>query len=486
MDLHDRIKRNNNADGSQPNAPFRQSGVDRGTYGAVASTSRRNPNRQVPRSIQYNADGDEGQQAKNTIESQHSVQPEFNVGNNAYEQPPQGVPYQVPPVMPYSDMPNPVPEFQNNETFPATPVLPYYSEPVQQSNPIAPQQAQPFRVEDTVRQEYQTETFPVEPVLPSAAYAESENTYPQSASTPANDKDLICEKFHSKIESLFTMYEIDKVLIVDGKIYSANFCGEENEEIFDEVIEKGILSAFTNDFVADGFYEAVLNNGCKVEMTADPISPVTTILASKIETDFFIDEEFISILFEFLTKGKNVVVLSNFATATLFKVVTDFYHNRFCVTINEPIRTENNVAFRENSSKPSLKTVYSIAQKIEPDNTIVFVPTDIASTIGYMKKQSGVVLFSTSDTPSDFVNSEVLSAIGGLNEYNRISTLRAIDIVFTVVPTKNGNIKYTATQLLSPSNKSHLGKIKKIVGDGEIDTKKIYFCNVFEKEVQPQ
>ena len=57
MDLHDKIKRNNNSEGSSY-APFRQSGADRGNY-TQPSYRQRNPNRQAPRSVQYQPETEE-------------------------------------------------------------------------------------------------------------------------------------------------------------------------------------------------------------------------------------------------------------------------------------------------------------------------------------------------------------------------------------------------------------------------------------------
>lgn len=458
MDLHDKIKRNNNPDNSSF-APFRQSGADRSNY-TPSSYRQRNPNRQAPRSVQYQPEMEDSFVQETPLENipqfqQQQAQP---MANN------------FPPAQPV------VNDFQNNNffsskqedvlfpdnTMPATPVLPNFSAP----------------------QQYPAETQ--QPSIPAEIHKEEKVEIPEKAESQVISQtklNKIEKDFFDAIESLFERYEIDKVLIVENRIYTVNFIGDEDSEIFDETIDNTLLNDFTKYFVGDGYYETLLNNGCKLEMTYKPVSLLPTIVASKTDSDFYVDEEFVSILFEFLSKGKNVVMLSNFAIDSMYKVVSDFFNNNLCVTINEPIKTENNVSFRENPLKPSLKTVYSIAKKIEPDNTLIYSPSDLLSTISYMKKNGNVVLFSDTDTPSDFVNADIIHALGGQSEYNRISILKAVDIIFTVSPTKSGTIKYTATQLLSPTNKSHINKIKRIIGDAEIDINKIYFSNVFEKEV---
>lgn len=460
MDLHDKIKRNSNQDASSY-APFRQSGADRGAY-LPSSNRQRNPNRQAPHSVQYQPEAEENfvqeQAMENTlppIQPQNTFVPEQQSNTFA-------------PIQPignfqsdnfFSSKQEDVMSF--TDTVPATPVLPNFSSP-----PPSFQETQP--AQHFVESQKEEKKQPCQ------------NKDEQNISQAELNK--IEKDFFDVIESLFERYEIDKVLIVENRIYTVNFTGDEDSEIFDETIDKTLLDNFTKYFVADGYFETLLNNGCKLEMTYKPVSPLPTIVASKTNSDFFVDEEFVAILFEFLSKGKNVVMLSNFAIDSMYKIVADFFNNNLCITINEPIKTENNVSFRENPLKPSLKTVYSIAKKIEPDNTLIYSPSDLLSTISYMKKNNSVVLFSDTDTPSDFINADVIHALGGQSEYNRISILKAVDIVFTVVPTKNGTIKYTATQLLSPTNKSHVNKIKRIIGDAEIDANKIYFSNVFEKE----
>ena len=446
MDLQNKIKRGNSSENPSP-APFRQSGADRSNYGQ--STYRhRNPNRQAPRSVQYQPETDDihssyndflnEQQSEAYLENTNGANPQQPIlQQNAFGQ-------QFVPV---------------DGTVPATPVIPNFTTPPQfaQQNP------------------YQNQTITTPPQVADIPV--------QKSDIPQSELDATEKNFFDAIESLFDRYEIDKVLIVDNRIYTVNFTGDENQEIFDETINKDLLDKFVKYFVCDGYFEALLNNGCKLEMTYKPVSEHPTIIASKTHSDFYVDEEFVSILFEFLSKGKNMVMLSNFAIDTMYKVVSDFFTNNLCITINEPMKTENNISFRENPIKPSLKTVYSISKKIEPDNTLVYTPSDLRSTISYMKKNSGVVLFSETDSPSDFINADAIHSLGGQSEYNRISILKAVDIIFTIVQTKNGTIKYTATQLLSPTNKSHVNKIKKIVGDAEIDINKIYFNNVFEKEV---
>ena len=469
MDLHDKIKRNSNAENSSY-APFRQSGADRGTY-TQPSYRQRNPNRQAPRSVQYQPETEEtfnpnipfndiqeqtmpvsnGFETNNMTMSpvpMHSVpmQQEFN-GNNFFN------------TVPNQETPN------FNNTVPATPVLPNFSAPATTTSTV--------------------ENVPagMSPEVPADDY----NNFPipniSAEKILQEDMNKVEKSFYASLISLFDRYEIDKVLIVENKIYTVNFTGDEDSEIFEETLDEELLNKFAKYFVADGYFEALLANGCKLEMTYRPVSELPTIIVSKPHSDFLVDEEFVSILFEFLSKGKNVVMLSNFAIDTMYKIISDFFNNNLCITINEPMKTKNNVAFRENPLKPSLKTVYSISKKIEPDNTLVYSPTDLLSTISYMKKNNSVVLFSETDTPSDFVNADVIHALGGQSEYNRISILKAVDIIFTVSPTKNGTVKYTATQLLSPTNKSHVNKIKKIIGDAEIDSNKIYFNNVFEKEL---
>lgn len=474
MDLHDKIKRNNTSENSSY-APFRQSGADRSNY-VPSSHRQRNPNRQPPRSVQYQPEAEEVFNPNipfNNVQEQvvPSVSNDFN--QNMGYQPQAPVTQQSPFVQEH-------PEFSGNEFFntmsvptttnpveetvPATPVLPNFSAPV-----MPKQEMSSFSKEDENTDDDDSQNF----LLP---HINTEKLLQE-------DMDNVERNFYSALISLFDRYEIDKVLIVENRIYTVNFTGDEDAEIFEESLDDELLSKFAKYFVADGYFEALLSNGCKLEMTYKPVSELPTIIVSKPHSDFLVDEEFISILFEFLSKGKNVVMLSNFAVDTMYKIISDFFNNNLCITINEPIKTENNVSFRENPLKPSLKTVYSMSKKIEPDNTLVYSPTDLLSTISYMKKNNSVVLFSETDTPSDFVNADVIHALGGQSEYNRISILKAVDIIFTVVPTKNGTIKYTATQLLSPTNKSHVNKIKKIVGDAEIDLNKIYFNNVFEKEI---
>ena len=451
MDLHDKIKRNNNQENSSY-APFRQSGADRGAY-TPSSYRQRNPNRQAPRSVQYQPETEENFMQEHQFES--NVQQPF-IPAQSFTQEQSLNNFQRDDFF-SSKQDNVTP----TDTVPATPVLPNFSIP-QQTFPEAE------TLQPSIEQPKEESQKQVKNVENTISQAELNNI----------EKD-----FFNAIESLFERYEIDKVLIVENRIYTVNFTGDEDSEIFDETIDKDLLDNFTKYFVADGYFETLLNNGCKLEMTYKPVSALPTIVASKTTSDFFVDEEFVAILFEFLSKGKNVVMLSNFAIDSMYKVVADFFNNNLCITINEPIKTENNVAFRENPLKPSLKTVYSIAKKIEPDNTLIYSPSDLLSTVSYMKKNDSVVLFSDTDTPSDFINADVIHALGGQSEYNRISILKAVDIVFTVSPTKNGTIKYTATQLLSPTNKSHINKIKRIIGDAEIDINKIYFNNVFEKEV---
>ena len=469
MDLHDKIKRSNNSENSSY-APFRQSGADRGNY-TQPSYRQRNPNRQAPRSVQYQPETEEVFNPNipfNDVQEQN-VPVVNNFGTNNIAMPSAPVQPQQ-PVQEFggnnffNSVPNQgIPNF--NDTVPATPVLPNFSTPTT-SAPVAESTSSDTPTESSV-EDYNNFAIPnvsTEKIL-------------------QEDMDKVEKSFYNALISLFDRYEIDKVLIVENKIYTVNFTGDEDAEIFEETLDEELLSKFAKYFVSDGYFEALLANGCKLEMTYRPVSELPTIIVSKPHSDFFVDEEFISILFEFLSKGKNVVMLSNFAIDTMYKIISDFFNNNLCITINEPMKTENNVAFRENPLKPSLKTVYSMSKKIEPDNTLVYSPTDLLSTISYMKKNNSVVLFSETDTPSDFINADVIHALGGQSEYNRISILKAVDIIFTVVPTKNGTIKYTATQLLSPTNKSHINKIKKIIGDAEIDLNKIYFNNVFEKEL---
>ena len=471
MDLHDKIKRNNNSENSSY-APFRQSGADRGNY-TQTSYRQRNPNRQPPRSVQYQPETEEAFNPNipfNDIQ-EHPMNSgnDFGLGEHGMSSM-QPAMQTVPPVPAQQGYDNdsffntvPNQNVQNfNDTVPATPVLPNFStaSPVVEDKQLNTPDKNPA---DDLG-DFSIPNINTEKIL-------------------QEDMDNVERNFYKALISLFDRYEIDKVLIVENKIYTVNFTGDEDSEIFEETLDEELLSKFAKYFVSDGYFEALLKNGCKLEMTYKPVTELPTIIVSKPRSDFFVDEEFISILFEFLSKGKNVVMLSNFAIDTMYKVISDFFNNNLCITINEPIKTENNVSFRENPLKPSLKTVYSMSKKIEPDNTLVYSPTDLLSTISYMKKNNSVVLFSETDTPSDFVNADVIHALGGQSEYNRISILKAIDIIFTVVPTKNGTIKYTATQLLSPTNKSHVNKIKKIIGDAEIDLNKIYFNNVFEKEI---
>jgi len=480
MDLHDKIKRSNNLENSSY-APFRQNGADRGNY-TKSSYRQRNPNRQAPRSVQYQPEAEEvfnpnipfndvqeqGMPVVNNFEVNNMAMPSVSMPSAPMQQQPAQQEFNG------NDFFNTVPHQGTpnfNDTVPATPVLPNFSTPV---TPVIPTATVPI-----------AESAPAETPLKNPADDYSNFAIPNVSTEKIlqEDMDKVEKTFYNALVSLFDRYEIDKVLIVENKIYTVNFTGDEDAEIFEEALDEELLSKFSKYFVADGYFEALLVNGCKLEMTYRPVSELPTIIVSKPHSDFFVDEEFISILFEFLSKGKNVVMLSNFAIDTMYKIISDFFNNNLCITINEPIKTENNVAFRENPLKPSLKTVYSMSKKIEPDNTLVYSPTDLLSTISYMKKNNSVVLFSETDTPSDFINADVIHALGGQSEYNRISILKAVDIIFTVVPTKNGTIKYTATQLLSPTNKSHVNKIKKIIGDAEIDLNKIYFNNVFEKEI---
>ena len=466
MDLKDKIKKNSSSEYGY--APVRQSGADRNNF-VSGSTRNRNLNRQPPRSVQYQPETLENEQPNAFFEQQYVPQNENFI--------PQSIPVQ-----------NTTQQFQQ-PTFQGQPVSSPnadFTPPMQNTVPVQ----QPV-VEENNNQDYDFNSLfdsknEEHSTSQSSSHFEKE-TQDEDISvektTETIDLDEVESKFFEIFTSLFQRYDIDKLLIMENKIYTVNFVSETENEIFEETIDSDTINKFATHFVHNGHYSTLLDNGCKIEVLAKPISAEITIVASKISTDMVLDDEFITILFEFLNKNKNVVILSPIALETLFKITSDYFERNLCVTINEPIKTLNNVSFKENNDNPSLKTVYSVTKKIEPDNVLVFSPIDLFSTVGFMKKNNSVVLFSETDTPSDFINADIFNALGGSSEYNRISVLKSIDIIFTVVETKSGFIKYTATQLLSPTNKSHINKIKRIIGDSEIDNNKIYFYNLFEKEV---
>lgn len=475
MDLKDRMRKTSSGDYS--NAPFRQNGADRNNF-TSNSMRTRNPNRQAPRSVQYQPEFFEPEQNENI---------EQPLQNNI----PQQDFTQIPPQPIYS---------QPQQTQ-------FAQQPVQQplQPPVQPQIPQPVMQEplesnddldinslfdsktntpNIIPQNVVPQNVVAEPVVEKEKeelHKEILKTEPQNVQTITSEE--VKKEFENEVVSLFNRYDIDKVLIVNNKIYTVNFVSDEDEEIFEEKLNASIINNFITTFVENGYYEELLPNNCKLEILCSPISDVPTIIISKTNTETILDEEFIGILFEFLSKGKNVAILSPCILTSLFKATTDFLEKNLCVTINEPIKTNNNIAFRENSAKPSLKTVFSVTQKIEPDNTIIFCPNDMFSSINFMKKNSRVVIFTENTNPSDFINSDVFNCLGGFNDYNKVSILKSVDIIFTVSMTKNDKLKYTATQLLSASNKSHINKIKHIIGDAEIDNNKIYFNNIFEKEV---
>ena len=461
MDLKDKIKKNSSNDYGY--APVRQSGYDRNNF-TTGSTRSRNPNRQPPRSVQYQPESFESEQQNAVLEQQFIQQPNNNFIPQEFPNTPQPI-FQQQNSVPNNEFAMPM---QNPQIIPQPNIdgisSDYDLNSLFDSKSDEPQNQQPINYV-----EEKNEEFP------------SENLAP----TVSNEIDFekIKSDFFEIFTSLFQRYDIDKLLIMENKIYTVNFVSETENEIFDEQIDELSISNFVSNFVPNGHYSTLLENGCKVEVLAQPIASNTTIVVSKISTDVVLDDEFITVLFEFLNKGKNVVVLSPIALETLFKITSDYFERNLCVTINEPIKTFNNVSFKECDENSTLKTVYSVSKKIEPDNVLIFSPNDLFSSINFMKKNNSVVLFSETDTPSDFVNSDVLNALGGSNEYNRVSILKSIDIIFTVTQTKNGSFKYTATQLLFPTNKSHVNKIKRIIGDSEIDNSKIYFYNLFEKEV---
>ena len=450
MDLKDRIKR-----GSQPEfggTPFRQSNLDRNNF---MQNQPLNPykysNRQVPRSVQYQPDQpheDNPVQGEEVLTTHNSYS---DVNNENYVASPQ-----------YSDF---------NQSF-DTHVTPQSEENLQFNYNTTDMHFNEQSVSSL------QEEMPVFETTSENNYSNSEN---QQQSNVNNDE--VKNEFFSLLSSLFQRYQIEKVLIVENKIYAADFTDDRDDEIFDEILDKDIIISFAKIFAPNGYFEANLEDGYKVEVIYEPISDIPTIIISKCNFESYIDEEFVTILFEFLGKRKNVVILSNTMIETLFKAVSDYYNNNLCVTVNEPIKTENNIAFKENLEKPLLKTVFSVSKKIEPDNTLIFKPADLFSTLNYMKKNNGTILFSETDTPSDFVNSDAMTALGGLTEYNKITILKGIDIIFTVSKTKNNSTRYVGTQLLSPTNKSHINKIKRIVGDAAIDMNKIYFYNLFEREI---
>lgn len=453
MDLKDRIKR-----GSQPEfggTPFRQSNLDRNNF---VQNQPLNPykysNRQVPRSVQYQPDTSSENMLEQNEDNLTTFSPYNNVNVNG----------------------------QNPSNF-DTPISQAFNTPVMPQNENASQ----FVCEapnDSIDINNTQNTLLVEETVSSPVFPETNYLDNSAKNQPSvRNNDDVKDDFFSLISNLFQRYQIEKVLIVENKIYAADFTDDRDDEIFDEILDKDIIISFAKIFAPNGYFEANLEDGYKVEVIYEPISDIPTIIISKCNFESYIDEEFVTILFEFLGKRKNVVILSNTMIETLFKAVSDYYNNNLCITVNEPIKTENNIAFKENLEKPSLKTVFSVSKKIEPDNTLIFKPVDLFSTLNYMKKNNGTILFSETDTPSDFVNSDAMTALGGLTEYNKITILKGIDIIFTVSKTKNNSIRYVGTQLLSPTNKSHINKIKRIVGDAEIDMNKIYFYNLFEREI---
>lgn len=504
MDLKDKIRKSNGNTGSQ--APFRQSGADRSAYVTSGQRSR-NPNRQAPRSVQYQPEpelesqnipdsyGAPNQQpayAQGFTPQQPPIyQQDFTQQNSTNEAPMQQQFHQPAQVfMQQGGMPAPNENLGtvNGEQDAENMLdLNAFFGSKQETQDMFQQKGMPLQLNNDTTVPQGTVSQMHSPINNSQPHAQTEQTVeePKTVKQPETKKNKtkIKNDFIGLISNIFARYEIDKVLIVDGKIYTVNFTGEEDSEIFEEDINKEVINDFAMNFADIGYTELTIEDGIRIEMTCPPVSPETTIIASKMEFDLYIDEDFVRILFEFLIKRKNVAILSSCALDTLYKVVSDFYDNEICVTINEPIKTNKNITFYENPACPSLKTVYSITSKIAPDNVLVYTPNDILFTITHMKRHSGVVLFSETDNAADFINADIIHALGGVSEYNRVSTLKAIDIIFTVTKTKDGKTKYVATQLLSPTNKSHVNKIKRIVGEGEIDMGKIYFNNVFEKEI---
>lgn len=469
MDLKDKIKKNSSNEYGY--APVRQSGADRNSF-VSGNTRNRNPNRQPPRSVQYQSEAFENEQ-QNAIQEQQFVQP-----NNGF------IPQSGSNIM-QSSLPQ-QPTFQEQPSYmPNAEFIPQMQNVVSAQQPITEKNdnASDYDFNSLFDSKNEESTSNQQIITPKEAEKNPQKESIAEDVSKSVDLEEIKNNFFEIFTSLFQRYDIDKLLIMENKIYTVNFVSETENEIFDEIIDENVINKFTTNFIHNGHYSTLLENGCKIEVLTQPIASETAIVVSKISTDMVLDDEFITILFEFLNKGKNVAILSPIALETLFKITSDYFERNLCVTINEPIKTVNNVSFKEDDENPSLKTVYSVSKKIEPDNILVFSPIDLFSTINFMKKNNSVVLFSETDTPSDFVNSDVFNALGGSNEYNRISILKSIDIIFTVVETKSGFIKYTATQLLSPTNKSHINKIKRIIGDSEIDNNKIYFYNLFEKEV---
>ena len=527
MDLKDKLRKNNGQQQQNSVAPFRPSGSNKSSF--IQPVQNHNfYNHQTPQSVKYQSQPEYDE-----------LQPQFNQQSGYYPSFPQG---QASVPMPQENFAGSQ-QMQQNGFYPPTPLdFPSQGEiksnqandvafdeinsflngnnTSQQGQPIAQDFNQPvensapnsvsdFQPQDNIptdddisnfftpSQENDTENQQNNGALytPQNLFSDDEEDSDDDIDTSANSsvneitlekvKTENAEKFKSFLISLFERYDIKKYLIVNDKIYTVNFEEDANDdEIYEEFIDKKLLDDFVSTFASDGFYKKIVNVDKKIEVTASPVSDVPIISVSKIEFNYEIDDDFVRLLFEFINEGKNILVLSPYSSEFMFKTVSDYLDRNLCVTINEPIVTSNNIPFNETKDRDSIKTIFSIAEKIEPDNTLIYSPNNLAQSIKYMQRHKGCLLFSKSETPSDFINSDVMSALCGFNEYNRVLCLKSIDIVFSFTKTKSGSSRFTATQLLSASNKSNINKIKKIIGeDGQIDTEKIYFLNVFDKEI---
>lgn len=456
-DLKDKIKKA--PSGQIDGAPLRQNGADRGNF-LQPNGRNYNTNRSVPKSINYQQEAEELTELS-PIVSNENFQQEETIAQMFEEEGTKDVQqnYFIPSSMePESN--NPIDDFSD-----------FFSSKKDENDTF---DVNDFSFDTLKNDASVSDTNPV--------------ATPETSYQPSVDKSqsLSIEEDFLNFANLFIeRYPIEKLLISNDKVMAVNFLDdtENDNEIFDEEINTKVIDTFISHYVKSGFYETTLNNNYKLELLSQPVANSPTIVISKINTDLPIDDEITNILFEFLNKNKNIAILSSTHSETLFSFVSDFRKKDFSVTINEPVFTFNNLAFFENKAMPSLKTVFSITNKIEPDSVIIYKPTDIASCLDFMKQNSRVVLFSDTEKPSDFINSDILRSLNGFSDYNKAVVSRSIDIIFSVSYTKDGKVKYSVTNLLFPNNKSHINKIKKLIGDSEIDENKIYLNTVFEKEV---
>lgn len=527
MDLKDKMRKSNT---QQPNltvtAPFRASGTNKSAFIQPVQ----NPhfyNHQTPQSVKYQSQPDfvdetqVMQQVQYPQQNGYSLNPQDAQPQESYgmyQQPQQSGYYQQNPL----DYPMPqqnsgtdeafdeINSFLNaNDTpqngFVASPSiqegLPYtnipaqqydtYSQPTeyQSSNAQSDNQTEDdlakefFSANESAKEEVQTEFF-----TPQNLFSDEQDDDAEDVSFDNDRTQKMIENaeiFKTFLTGLFDRYDIKKYLLVNDKIYTVVFEEDANDdEIYEEVVDKYLLNDFIDYFAKDGFYRTIVDIDKKIEVTTTPVSEVPIISVSKISFNYEIDDDFVRLLFEFINKGKNILILAPHSSEFMFKTVTDYLSRNLCVTVNEPIATSNNIPFHETKDIDSLKAILSIAEKVEPDNVLIYSPNNLAQSIKYMQKHKNCILFSETDTPSDFINSDAMSALNGFNEYNRILCLKSFDIVFSFTKTKNNTHRFTTTQLLSASNKSNINKIKKIIGEETpIDTDKIYFLNVFDKEL---